>query len=195
MAFSNTAVFVIDIQHDLVGEASTEIPEAAKIHEAGTGILAAIRDQSAASEKPTLIVFVQHEEGPEDGRLVKGSKPWELVFKPKEGSKQEVLVPKTTRGTFDSNPDLASELRRYGIQNVIVFGVQSECCVQATCQNALDAGFGVTVLSGAHSTYNTKEKTAEQLESAVEELLSSQGAKVVKWEDAVAQWKATGVIA
>ena len=42
-------------------------------------------------------MFVQHEEPPEEGALVRGSKPWELVFEPEAGNESEILVGKTTR--------------------------------------------------------------------------------------------------
>jgi hypothetical protein len=43
------------------------------------------------------IVFVQHEEVAEKGPLVKGSKPWELVFKPQHNNRWETLVSKDVR--------------------------------------------------------------------------------------------------
>jgi nicotinamidase-related amidase len=98
MALSSTAVFVIDIQRDLVGDAKTEIPHSARIQDAGAKILAAVRELNASSlAKPALLVFVQHEEQPETGPLVKGSEPWELFFNPIADSKHEILVSKTTR--------------------------------------------------------------------------------------------------
>lgn len=90
--------------------------------------------------------------------------------------------------TFESNPALAAELKEKGIQNIIAFGIQSECCVESTCNGALAAGFDVTLLSGAHSTYDDGGKTAEQIEREVEERLRMKGVKVVLWEEAVAAW-------
>jgi nicotinamidase-related amidase len=97
-----TALFVIDIQEDLAGELGTEIPHAGRIREAGTKILADARQTiDTAREKgedPSLtIIFVQHDEKAEEGALVRGSKPWELIFKPREGDKAERVVAKQTR--------------------------------------------------------------------------------------------------
>lgn len=74
-------------------------------------------------------------------------------------------------------------LRSEGIGHIVTFGIQSECCVQETSKGALAAGFQVTVLQGAHSTYNTKENSALDIEKAVEDRLRSWGAKVTPWED------------
>lgn len=61
--------------------------------------------------------------------------------------------------------------------------------MQETCKGALAAGFQVTLLQGAHSTYDTNGKSALEIEREVETLLSGKGASVVPWEDAVASWK------
>ncbi len=93
--------------------------------------------------------------------------------------------------TFESNPGLASELQELGVSSIVAFGIQSECCVESTCSGAIAAGFDVTVLSGAHSTYDDSRsgKTAVQIEREVEERLREKGVKVVAWEDAIAAWK------
>ena len=66
--------------------------------------------------------------------------------------------------------------------------------MQETCKGALDAGFRVTLLHGAHSTYDIKEKSAKEIEKDVEELLTSLGVSLVGWEDAVKIWKTAGRI-
>jgi hypothetical protein len=76
---SRTAIFVIDIQVELAQNATTEIPHAERIRE------------------DLEIVFVQHQEVAEKGPLVKGSKPWELVFKPRDNNRWERLVSKDIR--------------------------------------------------------------------------------------------------
>lgn len=95
-----TALFVIDIQHALLGNPSTQIPHATRIHTAATSILTHTRRLIAASraanQTPDLeIVIVQHEEEPEKGVLQRGSEAWGLVFPPEgEG---EYLVAKDVR--------------------------------------------------------------------------------------------------
>lgn len=91
--------------------------------------------------------------------------------------------------TFESNPDLADKLKAEGITSISAFGIQSECCVQETCRGALAAGFDVTLLQGAHSTYDIGAKSAVDVEKEVESLLQSGGAIVTPWEDAVAAWE------
>jgi Isochorismatase family len=95
-----TALFVIDIQKDLADNSGGEIPTASRIKKAGSEILKRARkasdDSRAKGETPPLnIIFVQHEEPPESGALVRGSEPWKLVFEPRENEAFEKLVAKT----------------------------------------------------------------------------------------------------
>ncbi|KAK7425932.1 hypothetical protein QQZ08_007646 [Neonectria magnoliae] len=94
MLSSRSALFVIDIQKGLAANPETEIPHAARIRDVGDKILSVARSQKPAP----LIVFVQHEETPDDGDLVEGSESWKLVFTPRPGAENEILVAKRTPG-------------------------------------------------------------------------------------------------
>lgn len=96
--------------------------------------------------------------------------------------------------TFQSNPNLADRLKAAGITHIVTCGIQSECCVESTSKGALAAGFQVSLLQGAHSTYDTKEATALEIESAVEERIAALGGKVVAYRSALSSWKTTGVV-
>lgn len=105
------ALFVVDIQHELAGDPSTEIPAAERIREVATAILKKARniiDEAIVSGRPSpmTIIFVQHEESPDEGTLTRGSKPWELSFPPSESSSYERLVAKTTRMIPQDKPAL-----------------------------------------------------------------------------------------
>ncbi|OKO97723.1 hypothetical protein PENSUB_9885 [Penicillium subrubescens] len=183
---ARTALFVIDIQADLAQDPRTEIPHAARIRDVGAAVLSkariAIDNELGRGLGANLsIIIVQHHETPENGSLVRGSKPWELVFKPR--NETERIVEKTTKNgvratyctyigdTFESNQQLADQLKAEGIEEIVAFGIQSECCVQSTCEGALAAGFKVVLLQGAHSTYDMGSRKAEEIEREVEEKL------------------------
>ncbi|OAR01924.1 hypothetical protein LLEC1_02385 [Akanthomyces lecanii] len=98
------------------------------------------------------------------------------------------------QNTFESNPDLADKLKDAGVDHIVAFGLQSEYCVGETCKGALAAGFQVSLLQGAHSTYDGEDRTASVIEREIEEMLVSRGAKLVPWESAVSHWKTAGVV-
>lgn len=78
------------------------------------------------------------------------------------------------------------------MKEIIAFGIQSECCVESTCSGAIAAGFEVTLLAGAHSTYDDGGKGAVEIEREVEERLRGKGVTLVDWEEAVAGWEKSG---
>lgn len=111
---SRTALFVIDIQHALVGDPDTAIPHAQRIIDAGTALLERARSSidsvRVSGKKPELdIVIVQHEETPEKGNLQKGSKAWEVHFSPQESNDHESLVAKDVRKCFSFHFSLEAE--------------------------------------------------------------------------------------
>ncbi|KAK0611337.1 Isochorismatase-like protein [Immersiella caudata] len=190
---SPTALFVIDIQNDNATDPATRVRTADRVKNAGETILQAARKtldvyrEEKAGSPPLLIIFVQHEDLPGKGTLLKDTEAWKLVFEPRAGVEEEILVQKTTRNTFETNPELAGMLKARGVSKVVAFGIQSERCVESTCRGAREEGFHVTLLSGAHSTYDVEGKLAEEMEAEAEEQLREVGVKTERWEDAVAR--------
>lgn len=93
-----------------------------------------------------------------------------------------------TGDTFESNPHLAEELKVKGVEHIVTFGIQSECCVKSTSEGALNAGFKVTLLQGAHSTYDSGSKTATEIEGEVEEGLRAKGVQLLEWKQCAELW-------
>ena len=85
--------------------------------------------------------------------------------------------------TFESNLRLAEELKEQNIGKIVAFGIQSECCVLDTAKGALGAGFDVTLLAGAHSTYDREGYKAEAIEQDVEIELRGLGAHLTPFAD------------
>lgn len=64
----------------------------------------------------------------------------------------------------------------------------------STSRGALKAGFKVTLLQGAHSTYDDGPRSATDIERDIEQALKKDGAGVVAWGDAVASWQQRGMV-
>jgi hypothetical protein len=103
-----SALFVIDIQLELAHDPKTRIPHAERVCSASERILSAARGiidayRCREQQSPSIIVVVQHEEEPAKGNLVRGTEPWRLMFEPRDGVQEEVLVAKTTRQYYYSH--------------------------------------------------------------------------------------------
>lgn len=127
-----SALFVVDIQHELAQHPKTRIPNAERVCSAAQKILSAARtivdahrSGSPEQQSPSVIVVVQHEEQPGNGTLVRGTEPWRLVFEPRDGVQEEMLVEKTTRQL--PNPPLFV-LRLYVCVCVCVYGSWYQSC-------------------------------------------------------------------
>src|SRR5438132_126188 len=100
-----------------------------------------------------------------------------------------LIIARWQGDTFESNPHLAEMLKRKGVEHIYAFGIQSERCVESTCIGALNSGFRVTLLRGAHSTYDVDGKSAAEVEREVEHRLEERGAQVMDWEALVRRWE------
>jgi nicotinamidase-related amidase len=62
---------------------------------------------------------------------------------------------------------LGQELDARGVRRVVIAGLQSDYCVRETTLGALARGLEVTLVSDAHSTYDSPPRTAAQITAAV----------------------------
>lgn len=188
-----SALFIIDVQVDIADQVDSEVPDASAIRETLDKLIKGVREHNHSrvsndSEKVQLI-FVQHNDRNPEDPLAKGKPTWELVFKPNE-HEGDWYVTKDVRDTFESNPDLSDRLKREGIQNLVMCGVQTEYCVRSTSLGAVSSGFqNVTLLAGAHSTYPSSTQTLDQMKTTVEEELKRNGVKTIPWEEWLSDFK------
>ena len=153
----NTALLVIDVQVNMF-DPSHAVASA-------DGLLAHVRSLvSSARAAGAPVVFVRNCGGLQDPD-VKGTPGWELhpALQPAAG---ELVLDKTTCDTFASTP-LGQELDARGVRRVVIAGLQSDYCVRETTLGALARGLEVTLVSDAHSTYDSRPRTAAQITAAV----------------------------
>jgi nicotinamidase-related amidase len=139
----NSALFVVDVQHNMV-DGPWSVPDS----EGFLAKFAARIDQARQAGWP--VVFVQND-GPEGDIDEPHSDGWQLWFTPEPGDR---VVRKTTQNVFESNPDLAHQLKDVGIANIELIGMQSEFCVQASARGAKAAGFKVVLQPDLHATFH-----------------------------------------
>jgi nicotinamidase-related amidase len=145
MAFSgdelmnDEALLIIDVQKGLVKGAYRE-----------QEVLAAISQSIARiRERKGLIIFIQHcSSGWEP--LKKGNEGWAVHASLDMQDGDHFIEKEASDSFYESGLD--ELLQSNGITHVFVTGLQSEYCVDATCRAALSKGYGVTLVSDAHTT-------------------------------------------
>ncbi|MBH0346010.1 MULTISPECIES: cysteine hydrolase family protein [Bacillus] len=106
------------------------------------------------------VIYVQHN-GPKDHPLEKGTDGWKIhvAIAPQDG---DSIVEKTTPDSFHKT-NLNEVLREKGIEHVIISGMQTQYCVDTTTRRACSEGYKVTLVSDAHSTFDTEVLRAEDI--------------------------------
>jgi len=133
------ALLVIDMQEALVGGAYDE-----------SGVLERIGDiakRMAAAGRP--IIFVQHNHLSFQP-MMKGAPGW-MIHRDLRALAGDTTVQKQASDSFYGT-GLEAMLRGMAVDTLLITGMQTEFCVDATCRSALSHGFDVVLLSDCHTT-------------------------------------------
>lgn len=168
-----TALLVIDLQQDTVGEegafASSGAAAFAKAHgvvERATGLADAFR----AAGAPVIHVWHVDEPGHVDSTrnaelyrsiaeadaLVRGTRGAEPLVLPAQG---DVVVEKQRMSSFNSTT-LDTKLRGLGARTVVCCGAWTNWAVEHTCRDAADHGYEVVVVTDATATISEEFQRA-----------------------------------
>jgi nicotinamidase-related amidase len=136
---SRTALLVIDVQSALIARADR-----------GAEVLAAIShliERARATGAP--IIYLQHCHSTYQP-MMKGAAGWLIhpSVAPKPG---ELVIEKAASDGFYQT-SLQSELDRLAVERLIICGLQTEFCVDATCRAAFSRGFEIVLAADAHTT-------------------------------------------
>ncbi|MCX6085331.1 MAG: isochorismatase family protein [Caldiserica bacterium] len=145
-AAGKSALLVVDVQRELF-EKSTPIYQADQL----LRNINLLVDRAHAADAP--VFFVQHASWK---TLVEGTDGWKLhpALMP---LKSDNFVRKHHSNAFQDTP-LKAELDALHVRRVVVTGLLSQNCVQATCNGAHDLGYDVVLVKDAHSNYNARAR-------------------------------------
>ena len=112
----------------------------------------------SARKAGTEIIYVRHDGGAGD-KLESGTEGWKI---------HEAVEPKTGERIFDKSfnsafleTDLEEYLKEKQITDLILMGMQTEYCIDATCKAAFELGYGVVIPTGATTTYDNEFMSGE----------------------------------
>ncbi|WP_232695710.1 cysteine hydrolase family protein [Brevibacillus daliensis] len=147
------ALVVIDVQQAMFEESDPVYQ--------GESLLANIKQllqQARANDVP--VIYVQHN-SPAGTPFEPGTHGWEIHpdLAPEEN---DVFIQKKTADSF-CQTELLIDLNKLGISHLFLCGIQTEICVDTACRRAFGLGYKVTVVTDAHSTFDTEELSAAQI--------------------------------
>ncbi len=137
----NSALVVIDMQRDVVGNAYDVERVVANIN--------TLVDKARAEDVP--VIWVQHS----DDDLPQDSEGWQYIAE-LERNDDEPLVHKHYGDSFEET-DLESLLAARQVGRLVVTGAQTDACVRSTLHGALVRGYDATLVADAHTTEDMRE--------------------------------------
>jgi len=162
----NTALLIVDVQTGLFDEGAYRADD----------LLAHVSSLTARARGANVpVIYVQHTaDDPEDS--LHPDSPGHAIHPPIAPHQGELIVQKTTPDSFNETT-LRQELESRGIQKLIIAGMQTDYCINATSRRAVQLGYDVTLVSDAHTTADGE--TAQQVIDQYNHDLNDEGVRLV----------------
>lgn len=162
------ALLLIDLQSGAFdGERCEPMPDGDPL------VATCIRLLAAARRRAEPVIWVQHAESEPNAPLYQQSSGFEIDERLNPAPDEPRIV-KTSPSAF-TNPDLGVLLERLGVTQVVLAGLQSELCVQATAAAALQRGLPTSLVRDGHHTWPHAGHSATEVRKRVNEELEDAG--------------------
>ena len=112
----------------------------------------------AARANDREVIYVQHDDGPGTGFSV-GDEEFEIADEVKPEKSDKIFI-KTVNSCF-GNKELSDYLVRQKEKSLVIVGLQTNFCIDASVKSAFDRGFKVIVPKGTNSTFDNDYMDAE----------------------------------
>lgn len=145
------ALLVIDMQNGLIDLGPLDYD---LIQERAMSLM------KAAHAAKRVIILVRHTES-FDGGLKEGSREWQFDSL-LSSLPHDKFLNKTESSAF-LNTDLEGDLKKLGVTHVLIMGMQTEYCVDATIKSGYERGFAMQVVKDGVTTFDSPILSAAQL--------------------------------
>ena len=147
----NTVLLVVDVQTCMIKEQPYNVSQ----------LLANIQKLLCAAREHGLeVIYVRHEDE-EGGDLERDSEGWEIYSD---------IAPITGEKIFDKHFNsafLKTGLKEYlndkKVSSIILVGLQTEYCIDATCKAAFEHGFRILIPEETNTTFGNEFLSGEKL--------------------------------
>lgn len=171
---NNAALLVVDMQRDLVKEHPYNERK----------VIDNIKNLLCSARKNDVeVVFVRHDDGP-GTELEKGTDGWQIYdeIAPQDG---EYIVDKEYNSAFRKT-GLREYLNSKNIDTIILTGMQTEYCLDATLKSAFDYEYKIIIPKETNTTFDNEYLTGEKLyEFYNYKIWNKRFAQVMDMEDVV----------
>ena len=136
----------------------------------------------AARKNNVEVIYVQHDAGAGSGFSV-GDEAFEIAEEvaPREGEK--VFI-KTINSCF-GNKDFKAYMEQQEDKRLMIIGLQTNYCIDATVKSAFERGFEVIIPEGTNSTFDNDYMTGETTVRYYNEDVWDSVADVIPFEEAM----------
>ena len=114
----------------------------------------------AARKNKVEIIYIQHDDGEGSG-LSQGDKAFEIADQVKPKKNEKTFV-KTARSCF-TNKLFEEYLEDNNESELMIVGLQTEFCIDATVKSAVEKGYKVYLPQGTNSTFDNDYLTGEKI--------------------------------
>ena len=142
-------LLVVDMQKCLVDE---------ELYAYDTFIDRTARLIGAARKNRVEVIFVQHDAGPGSG-LTAGDSGFEIADQVAPEKGEKVFV-KTINSCF-GNKDFKAYMEQQEDKRLMIIGLQTNWCIDATVKSAFERGYQVIIPEGTNSTFDNDYMTKE----------------------------------
>lgn len=105
------------------------------------------------------VVYVQHDDG-EGEDLHPGSEAFEIIEELAPHMGERIFIKERNSSFYKTG--LKEYLSKAGIEKIILMGMQTEYCIDATCKAAFEHGFSVFIPEGTNTTFDNDYLLAEK---------------------------------
>ncbi|MFJ5624638.1 cysteine hydrolase family protein [Peribacillus loiseleuriae] len=115
---------------------------------------------STARKKRVPIVYMKFNDKP-GKHLERGTSGWDIhpFIAP---TKEDTILEKNHPDSFQET-NLQQELAIRGVKRIVITGIQTEVCVDATCRHAFSLGYDVVLVKDGHTTYDSEFLMTSQI--------------------------------
>ena len=129
------------------------------------------------------VIYVQHDDGPGSGFSI-GDKASEIANQVAPNSDEKVFV-KTINSCF-GNQDFVQYLKETGEKELMIIGLQTNFCIDATVKSAFERGYKVIIPAETNSTFDNDYMDAETTYKYYNDMMwPKRFAECVSMEDAI----------